>query len=218
MLKIDLHTHSIASPDGGISEQQYGELLERQIIDYIAITDHNRIDFAKKMQKKFGQKIIVGEEILTDEGELVGLFLKEQISPGLTPLETAQQIRAQGGVVYVPHPFETIRKGLTADTMHSIADYIDIVESHNGRAFMQNRTQTAIKWAQDNSKASVASSDAHGISGVGYAYTLLENPPNANTLLREIKSGKIHWSRPPLHTLLYPKINRLKKGLGTKHV
>jgi predicted metal-dependent phosphoesterase TrpH len=115
MLKVDLHTHSVASPDGGISESQYQQVLNKGTLNCIAITDHNEVDFAIAMNKKFGDKIIVGEEIMTTQGEIIGLFLTEKVPAGLSPEETVKQIRKQGALVYIPHPFETFRHGLSAE-------------------------------------------------------------------------------------------------------
>src|SRR4051812_4619386 len=112
MFKIDLHTHSVESKDGGISFEQYAHALSTNRLDVIAITDHDTIDFATHAQTELGDRIIVGEEIMSTGGEIVGLYLKEAVKAGLSPLETVKQIREQGGLVYVPHPFETVRKGL----------------------------------------------------------------------------------------------------------
>lgn len=78
MFKIDLHTHSTSSPDGGITAHQYEEALSTGVLDCVAITDHNRIDFAEKLERSFGDKIIVGEEIMTSGGEIIGLYLKRK--------------------------------------------------------------------------------------------------------------------------------------------
>src|SRR3989337_574007 len=124
--KIDLHTHSIISHDGGLSAEHYTNIIEKRILDFIAITDHNETRFARIMQQKLGQRIIVGEEIGTTEGEIIGLFLQNTIPGGLTPEKTVQEIKAQNGLVYIPHPFETFRKGLQRDTLERIVKYIDI--------------------------------------------------------------------------------------------
>src|SRR5580765_8441960 len=97
MFRVDLHTHSVASPDGGISADQYAHALSTGLLDVIAITDHNQIDFA--------------------------LNLKDQ-----------------GGLVYIPHPFETVRKGLHPATLEELIDYVDVVEICNGRVLLQNRS------------------------------------------------------------------------------
>ncbi len=110
MFKVDLHTHSVASPDGGLTAQDYLQFLEKKDLQVIAITDHDTITFASDLQAQLGVRIIVGEEITTTEGEIIGLFLSKGIPPGLSPEETIHRIRRQNGLVYIPHPFETVRK------------------------------------------------------------------------------------------------------------
>ncbi len=88
MLNVDLHTHSVASPDGGITLKQYRHILEIGILDCIAITDHNQIDFATHARQKLGERIIIGEEIMTTLGEIIGLFLEQPVRAGMTPEDT----------------------------------------------------------------------------------------------------------------------------------
>jgi predicted metal-dependent phosphoesterase TrpH len=121
MPRVDLHTHSLASPDGALRAADYTVMLASGRLNYIAVTDHNRIDFALQLQAQLGPQIIVGEEITTTDGEIIGLYLHEVVPAGLSTLEAVQRIRQQGGLVYVPHPFETVRKGITAATLDTIA-------------------------------------------------------------------------------------------------
>lgn len=211
MYKIDLHTHSIASHDGGLRPEQYAKLVSEGILDVVAVTDHNRIDFATRLTKDLGDRIIVGEEIMSTSGEIVGLFLKELVRPGLTPLETVKQIKEQGGVVYIPHPFETVRKGLHPSVLEELVDYIDLIEIANGRAFLQNRSAQAAIWAKLNHIPGVASSDAHGWRGIGRTYTQVRQLPQPHTLVEEISHGLPITKRPSARALLYPKYNRLLK-------
>lgn len=211
MFKVDFHTHSVASPDGGISADQYHRALSSKLLDCVAITDHNSIKFAQQLQDKMGNQIIVGEEIMTTAGEIVGLYLTELVKPGLTPLETVKRIKDQGGVVYIPHPFETVRKGLHPAVLEELADYIDIVEVCNGRAFFQNRSEQAVVWTRLNHKLAAASSDAHGFQGLGATYTSLSEIPTKDTLLELLKSGIPMTGRPTLRALLYPKFHRFRK-------
>lgn len=214
MYKVDLHSHSIASPDGGIGPEHYAKILETERLDYIAITDHDRIDFALGLQKALGEKIIVGEEITTAEGEMIGLFLKQVIQPGQTALATAHAIHDQGGLVYIPHPFETVRKGMQREVLDRIIEHIDIVEVHNGRAFAQNYSVKAATWAKANGKAGASSSDAHGFKGVGHSYSIVNEKPSRGSLVEILKMTQLAHRRAPLYTLLYPKLNRLKKMVG----
>ncbi len=213
MYKVDLHTHSIASPDGGTTEAQYVSALEKGVLDCVAITDHDRIDFALKVHAKLGNKIIVGEEISTSEGELIGLFLTKRIKPGLTATETALQIKSQGGIVYVPHPFETVRKGLTEQTLNQIRQCVDIIETMNGRAFAQNKSPEATAWSRTNDVASFASSDSHHSGGLGKTFTELSDIPTKELIVALSRSGKKHYEKPSLDDVLAPKRNRLLKKI-----
>ncbi len=213
MYKVDLHTHSDASPDGGISVTQYEQALSSGKLDYIAVTDHNSINNALEIQSRLGEQIIIGEEIMTREGEIIGLFLQEAIRPGLTAHETAEAIRAQGGIVYVPHPFETFRKGIHPSTLEVISDLVDIIEVCNGRAFLQNRGSQAVVWARINEVAGAASSDAHGAAGLGDTYSLISDVPNVQNLPGLINLGTAHTKRPTVRALLYPKYHRTRKKL-----
>lgn len=212
MIKIDLHTHSEASKDGGITPDQYAEVLKNEVLDVIAITDHDRIDFAQGMQKALGaDKIIVGEEITTTNGEIIGLYLHTKIEPHQTPEDTVQAILDQDGLVCIPHPFETVRKGITLETLNKIKDSVSIIESFNGRAFVQNFGIQATDWAQRTGTVTAANSDAHGAAGLGKTYTVIQKRPTKETLVIELASAQKIQKRPPFYTLLYPKYNRMKK-------
>lgn len=216
MFKLDMHTHSAASPDGGITMRQYRAVLESGRLDCIAITDHNRIDFATQAKTQLGERIIVGEEIMTNAGEIVGLYLHEQIEPGLSPEDTVAAIRAQDGLVYIPHPFETVRKGLHPAALERIQADVDIIEVCNGRAFLQNRGEQALVWAKLNQIAPAASSDAHGVRGLGRTYTSLRSAPVRETLLDQLLGSTLHTGRPGIRSLLYPKYHKIRKSLQKK--
>jgi hypothetical protein len=216
MYKVDLHTHSEASPDGAITAEQYAEILASETLDYIAITDHDRIDFALGIQQALGDKIIVGQEITTTEGEIIGLYLKKPVNPHTTAKVAAEAIRAQGGIVYVPHPFETTRKGIQLETLNNIAHLVDIVEVQNGRALTKRHSIQAATWAKIHGKTGAASSDAHGAKGLGHTYSIVMEQPSRGNLVTNIKMSALTYKRPPLRTFLYPKANRLAKKVGVK--
>lgn len=212
--KIDLHTHSEASPDGGITRAQYKKIIQSGTLDFIAITDHNTTALAQELHKELGKKIIVGEEIMTTLGEIVGLFLKETIPAGLTPQETVTRIKSQGGIVYIPHPLETVRKGLSESVLDEIAPNVDIVEVHNGRAFFQNKDKEATAWATQHNIPGAASSDAHGISGIGRTCTVIKSIPTPENLIQLVSSGTLRNAPPTFRAIFYPKYHRLRKKLA----
>lgn len=211
MYKIDLHTHSTASHDGGISASQYKKALETGMLDYIAITDHDTVDLAISLYKELGDRIIVGEEIMTTEGEIIGLFLQSPIVPGMSPIDTISAIKDQGGIVYIPHPFETIRKGLHPGVLEEITEKVDIIEVCNGRAFAQNRSEQTVVWAKMNRTPGAASSDAHGFRGLGRTHTIVNAMVTRDNLISLIASGTPIAGRPSVRALLYPKYHKVRK-------
>lgn len=222
MPRVDLHTHSSASSDGGISREQYKLALEGGTLDYIAITDHNTAQLALELQSELGNKIIVGEEIITNEGEIIGLFLTKTIKPDQSVKATVAAIKSQGGLVYIPHPLETRRKGLSLKTIEHLASSIDVIETGNPRAVgtksaIANRQIEISAWLEKNPNLKIAlctSSDAHGATALGRNYTNIKAPPTAKTLVDLLRRGKLVGRGATLLERLYPSWHRLKKRIN----
>ncbi|HEY5268135.1 MAG TPA: PHP domain-containing protein [Candidatus Saccharimonadales bacterium] len=212
MIKLDLHTHSTASNDGGVRDFQYIEAIETKIIDIVAITDHNRIDFAIKMHEKYPKNIIIGEEIMTKSGEIIGLFLTKEVPQGMSLDQTITSIHDQKGLCYVPHPLEKLRKGLGWNQLDKIKDKIDILEIGNGRALYKRNYKRLVNWAVTNKINTASSSDAHGKKGLGRSYTgLTSMPSDPDSLIKSLSSGVSVITYPSFIELLYPKYNRIRK-------
>ena len=211
-VRVDLHTHSYGSPDGGLTQKDYKMALTAGTLDYVAVTDHGTIEAAAAIKKtlgELGERIIIGEEIGTTDGEIIGLYLNEPIAEGLTPLETAEAIHAQGGLIYIPHPFETVRRGISEKGLEKIIRHVDIIETCNGRAVFQNRGGLAAEWAAKYHCASAASSDAHGRYGWGRTYSILEDTPTRESLVRLL--ARATYSKKSVGLgILYPKVNRIR--------
>jgi len=210
-MKIDLHTHSVASPDGSLTEEDYRRMLDDGSLDYIAVTDHNTISFAQELHEKIGHQIIVGEEITTRDGEIIGLYLQSPIRPGMSAVETISAIKAQEGLVYIPHPFETVRKGIKQELLDEVSLGVDIIEVHNGRAVFQNTSKQAEAWAAEHKRARAASSDSHGKYGWGRTYTELEAAPSRANIVELLTNATFKVGRPGLRGILYPKFNRIRR-------
>lgn len=213
MLKIDLHTHSIISHDGGIASDEYELLLNSGKLDCIAITDHNETRFARNMHKKLGDRIIVGEEISTKEGEIIGLFLKETIPGGGSIDEAIANIKLQGGIVYLPHPFETFRKGIQQEVVDRIKGDIAIVEVWNGRGRFRGKPKQAEQFAIKNDLPQAASSDAHHRRGLGHTYSLISEMPTRTSLEKLLRNGGLEKKYAPFYTFFYPAIYRIKNKI-----
>jgi predicted metal-dependent phosphoesterase TrpH len=209
-VRIDLHTHSVASSDGSLTEAHYRRMLAAGL-DYIAVTDHNTTAFACQLQQQLGDHIIVGEEITTTAGEIIGLYLTSDIPAGLSLGDAIKEIQKQDGVVYIPHPFETVRKGVPMEVLQQIAPQIDIIETHNGRAVFQNRSRAAVAFAAAHNLAGAASSDAHGWHGWGKTYSIVAAAPTRDTLVALLQKAQVVVGSPGVRGLLYPKVNRIRR-------
>lgn len=214
--KIDLHTHSDGSHDGGLTLSDYQRVLEAGWLDAVAITDHDSIgralEIRDQLPKKLQNRIIIGEEITTRDGEIIGLYLTRSVAKNLLHHDAVKAIRQQGGLVYIPHPFETVRSGLSEAALFDIIDEVDIIETHNGRAIFQNRGRQAIEWVRHYEKAAASSSDAHGRRGWGRTYSVVGTLPTKETLVSLLNDAS-HSRRLVGSGALYPKVNRLKKKL-----
>ena len=213
MVRVDLHTHSKGSGDGGISSESYGELLKSSQIDCFAITDHQDIDYAKATQETLNDdlNIIVGQEIKTTHGEIIGLFLNALIPDQLSPEDTVREIRKQSGFCLIPHPEDKYRSGLSFETMDSIREDIDAIEIFNGRTI--GKPNADLKhWARSNNVPGISSSDAHSASGVGRSYTELSEVPISSEHLRELLTDQFRpiYERPALRSYLAPEFNRMR--------
>lgn len=211
MYKIDLQTHSILSHDGGITKQQYKSLLDKKIVDFIAITDHNEINFALEINKSIGNKVIVGEEVKTTQGEVIGLYLRKLIQPKMSLSNTIDEIKAQGGLVYIPHPFEKIRSGIQKVDLAEIIAKIDIFEVFNSRSLNKNMFKKRVDFADKHSLPQASSSDAHCHKEVGSSYSEINSVPDKDNLASVLKNASLKRKNVSLRHRLCPKINKLKK-------
>lgn len=175
----DLHAHSSASFDSLASPAKMVQKALRIGLTHLAITDHERIDGALRARDLApdGLTIIVGEEVRTSAGDLIGLFLERAVPPGLSPAETAAAIHEQGGLVGLPHPFDRFRasggdKAAADAEVAALAAAVDYVEIHNARAY-GSANPMAARFANDHGIPGVASSDAHSITELAVAYTVL---------------------------------------------
>jgi predicted metal-dependent phosphoesterase TrpH len=167
----DLHMHTSWSHDCSMDVDELLDHAEAEGLGAIAITDHNVFGGAlEAVEKARGRKLIVipGEEIKTDEdGEVIGLFLREEIPRGMTFAETVAAIRAQGALVYVPHPFDRMHAIPGPETLHRHLAEIDVLEVYNARLLFEGYNVEAYRFARKYNLIAGAGSDAHVLPGVG---------------------------------------------------
>jgi predicted metal-dependent phosphoesterase TrpH len=150
-------------------------LCRKRGVDRIAITDHNTAEGALALQKIAPELVIVGEEIMTNQGEILGYFLTESIPAGLTPEETIQRLRDQGAVISVSHPFDRYRKGAWEENdLRRIMGLVDAIEVFNARCVRAEDNARAMAFARQNGLIGTAGSDAHTGVEYGQAMTRLQ--------------------------------------------
>lgn len=212
MLKADLHIHTEYSMD---CDTPLEKIINRCLelgINCITIADHGTIEGALKMQKLAPFTVIVAEEILTHHGEIMGIFLKEPISSGQSVEETLSQIRAQGGLVSIPHPFDTVRgSALNSKITEEIVEQIDVIEVFNARSPFLRSSTKARAFAEKHGIAKSAGSDAHTPHEIGNAYVEMPEFKGKDDFLQALNQGNISGHRTNPLTHFHSAWARLKK-------
>jgi predicted metal-dependent phosphoesterase TrpH len=172
LIEVDLHMHTDHSPDCATPVEVLLETARDRGLGAIAITDHNEVSGALEAQRiareMGGIKVIVAEEVKTaEQGEVIGLFLKEKIPRGMTMAETIAEIRRQGGLVYVPHPFDRFHSVPDYEHLLDIVEEIDILEVFNPRVALTAFNEEAERFARKYRIVPGAGSDSHVAQGLG---------------------------------------------------
>jgi len=181
LIKADLHIHTAYSPDSITSLQQVIARCREAEINCVAVTDHNTILGALKLKEMAEFTVIVGEEIKTRSGEIIGYFLSEEIPARLSAEETVHRIKDQGGLVCIPHPFDRMRRSaIRREMLQTLLPYIDIIEVFNSRVLLSKDNLSARIFAATNELLGSAGSDAHVASEIGGAYVEMPEFNDAN--------------------------------------
>lgn len=185
---VDLHLHTSASHDCMSPPERVVRRARAAGLQRIAVTDHNEIHGALAAREADPELVVVGEEVLTEEGlDLIGLFLEERIPPGAPFLEVAESIRDQGGVVYLPHPFDRYR-GTNESFLDGVWEAVDVVEGFNARVHDDARNQRARAWAAKHALPVGGGSDAHLLREIGRGRTYV-TPFHGPASFREAVEG-----------------------------
>ena len=170
-MKCMFHVHTIYSGDGRITLPELARRSRAASINCLFITDHNTIEGALRFQERFPEFLtIVGAEIMTTAGEIIGLFLKEEIAPGQSVEATMAAIRAQGGIVALPHPHDRWRPSSLKPEVHEFAfSQTDIVEVFNSRTFSARPDQRAAEDCERYGTVGLPGLDAHFPDELGLA-------------------------------------------------
>lgn len=193
-LRCVIHCHTEYSPDSSWKIANVITECKKNRIDVIAITDHDTIDGALAVQARAPKNlhVIIGQEISTAEGDLIGLFLHTKVEPRQSIKNTIAEIRRQNGVVILPHPFDRLRRhAVGAVVSEAIKNDIDLIETFNARCVFSADNIRAEKFAQDNSLTGIATADAHFASELTNAVCMFDNCDSRDTFLQSVKHSKI---------------------------
>ena len=204
MVRVDCHLHTVASGDAVLTLEQLAERAQQAGLDVVCITDHNEIS-AAVTATDLGVRVIVGEEIRTPDGDIIGLFLTERIPYVLPVAEVIARIRAQGGLVYAPHPFDEARSSL-GRVLPGLcaAGAVDIVEVFNAKIADQVPNDRAAALATAYALPGGAGSDAHDAPGVGAAYLEMPDFDGPAAFLAALAHAQVTGEHRP-HAPRYPR-------------
>jgi len=218
MLRVEFHCHTIYSKDSLLKPEDLVKTCQQKQIDRVVVTDHNTTRGAFACQALDPQRVIIGEEIMTTQGELLGFFLQEEIPAGLTPEETIHRLRAQGAFISVSHPFDRMRGGAwQTEDLKRILDLVDAIEIFNARCYSPSVNQQAQDFASFYALSGTAGSDAHTGFELGKATLRLPAFTDAASLKEALIHAETEFnlSSPLVHfasryAVLYKKIFGLK--------
>lgn len=192
VLRMDMHLHTFHSFDCLSRPVELLRTARARGLDRLVVTDHNELRGALEMRELDPERVLVGEEVKTREGfDLIGILLEERIPKGTPAREACERIREQGGVVYVPHPFDVARAG-AGSFLAEIQGLVDVVEVHNARCWLPGFDRRAAEWAAEHGKLVGAGSDAHTARELGRG--TVEVPPfeaNREGLLGALRAGRL---------------------------
>jgi predicted metal-dependent phosphoesterase TrpH len=213
-VKLDLHNHTSFSADGAMSPAELLRAARASGLGYVAVTDHNSVEGALQAAALADAdpslpRVIPGIEISTADGDVIALYVLRPIPAGLPARETMALIREQGGLVYLPHPYDMLRRGtITSRVREEAGHEADIVEVLNGRALTPFSIRNSQRLALRHGKARGAGSDAHRAAEVGWAYVAVDGQPTRDDLVALVAAGQIgaglRWHEYLLNWALQP--------------
>ncbi|MCU1399611.1 MAG: hypothetical protein JWN62_2720 [Acidimicrobiales bacterium] len=199
-VRVDMHSHTMWSGDSTTTPEEIVAAVIATGIDVLCITDHNAIAGAVELAAILPCRVVIGEELKTHAGEIIGLFLDERVPIGVQPAEAAERIRDQGGLVYIPHPFDPMRRNLAEPAMRALAEagLVDAIEVINAKTSLPSLNRRAAEFAAEFDLAAGAGSDAHVPLALGAAYVEMPDFDGAADFLAKLRLGRPighHWDQ-----------------------
>ncbi len=202
MICLEFHCHTIYSKDSLVKPERLLKTCRAKGIDRLVITDHNTIAGALRAKELDPDRVIVGEEIMTTQGELLAAFVQENVPPGLPPFEAIARLREQGAFISVSHPFDYLRQGFWSEpALLEIAPLVDAIETFNARCYWAAFNEKALAFAKQHNLPGTVGSDAHALFEVGRATMTLPDFDDAASLKEALKMARhtVSLSSPWVH-------------------
>ncbi len=203
-VKVDFHVHSIGSKDSLSRGEDLYRRAKKLGLGKLIITDHNTTKTASELQKEHPDYVITGEEILTTSGEILAIFVKEELPKGIKPLDALKELRAQGAFISLSHPYAPMRHGWTEAEMESFLPYLDAIETANARN-LPEMNRSAARFASEHGLCGTAGSDAHGLSELGAMGLLLPDFSTPEELRIAVRSAEVFGKESPLWVRFYSR-------------
>ncbi len=214
-VRVELHCHTKASKDSLVPVGRYLKQCRKLGISKIAITDHNQIEEALAAKAITPEMVIVGEEIQTTKGELLGYFMSDRVPPGLTPLETIHRLRDQGAVICIPHPFDPFRsKDWKPGDLEALVPHVDAVETFNARCLGIRPNLEAALFANENDLLQIVGSDAHTLNELGMATLVMPNFNDVESFIEGLSIAEQNTELSPFYVHLFSNYAKFSKLLN----
>ncbi len=191
LISVEFHCHTIYSNDSSNRLDALIRTARGRGIERLAITDHNTIEGALRAKELAPDLIIVGEEVLTERGELIAYYVQEEIPKGLSVAETLKRMKAQNAFISIPHPFDLRRHGWPLEELIELLPEVDALEVFNARCLRKVHNEKALTFAWARGIPMLAGSDAHSLVELGLAVTRLPVFNNAEELRVAIRKTEI---------------------------
>lgn len=217
-LHVEFHCHTIYSADSLTRPELLLAACRRKGIDRVVITDHNTIRGALAAQQMDPQRVIIGEEIMTTQGELLAAYVRDEIPAGLSPIETIDRLRQQGAFISVSHPFDVHRKGhWKPEALKVILPLVDAIEIFNARCVFSSFNEKASALAAAHGLSGTVGSDAHAAFELGQATQLLPAFNDAPSLKAALNHAQYDLHLSPAWYHLVSRVAVISKRLFPNH-
>ncbi|MGH2377190.1 MAG: PHP domain-containing protein [Candidatus Limnocylindria bacterium] len=217
-IKLDMHTHSEFSPDSRTPIAAQARRIKELGLDVVCATDHNTIQGGLRLREAAdGFRVVVGAEILSRDGEIIGLFLEKDVPRGLSAEETIARIRDQGGVVSVPHPFSRNRRNhIRRAALERVWRDIDALEVFNAREAFMGDNLRAAEFARDHGVAGAVGSDAHRTRELGGAWLEVDDFADRDGFVAALRTGTVNGTLTGQLIHLWTRWDVMRKWLARR--